>query len=68
VLRNRQSVFTVSARSKPKREVSRLVVHETTKGGNLDASLIERAKAIVQRYDCTMIKGVAPNVVPLKRI
>jgi len=61
-------VYGLSAFEAEALEVLRLVVHQTTKGGNLDASLIERAKAIVERYDCAMIKGEAPNVVPLKRI
>jgi hypothetical protein len=49
-------------------EVLRLMVRQTERGENLDADLVERAKAIVERYDRTMIKGhEAPGVVPFRR-
>lgn len=49
-------------------EVLRLIVRQTERGENLDASLFERAKAIVERYDRAMMRGhEAPGVVPLRR-
>jgi hypothetical protein len=49
-------------------EVLRLIVRQTARGENLDADLVERAKAIVERYDNAMMRGhEAPGVVPFKR-
>ena len=49
-------------------EVLRLIVRQTEKGENLDAELVERAKAIVSRYDQAMMRGhEAPGVVPFRR-
>ena len=46
----------------------RLVVRQTERGENLDAGLVERAKAIVERYERAMVRGhQAPGVVPLRR-
>lgn len=48
--------------------VLRLVVRQTERGENLDADLLERVKAIVERYDRAMMRGhEAPGVVPLRR-
>jgi hypothetical protein len=49
-------------------EVLRLIVRQSARGENLDADLVERAKAIVERYDNAMMRGhEAPGVVPFKR-
>jgi hypothetical protein len=49
-------------------EVLRLIVRQTERGENLDANLVERAKAILERYDRAMMKGhEAPGVVPFRR-
>ena len=49
-------------------EVLRLIVRQTERGENLDAHLVERAKAILERYDRAMIKGHAgPGVIPFCR-
>ena len=49
-------------------EVLRLVVRQTERGENLDADLVERAQAIVERYERAMMRGhQAPGVVPLRR-
>ena len=49
-------------------EVLRLIVRQTARGENLDADLVERAKAIVERYDNAMMRGhEAPGVVLFKR-
>jgi hypothetical protein len=49
-------------------EVLRLIVGQTARGENLDALLVERARAIVERYDNAMMRGhEAPGVVPFKR-
>jgi hypothetical protein len=49
-------------------EVLRLVVRQTERGENLDADLVERARAVVERYDKAMMCGhEAPGVVPLRR-
>jgi hypothetical protein len=49
-------------------EVLRLIVRQTARGENLDADLVQRAKAIVERYDNAMMRGhEAPGVVPFKR-
>ena len=49
-------------------EVLRLMVRQTERGENLDADLVERAKAIVERYDRAMMKGhEAPGVIPFRR-
>ena len=43
-------------------------MRQTERGENLDADLVERAKAIVERYDCAMMRGQeAPGVVPFRR-
>jgi len=42
-------------------EVLRLVVRQTERGENLDADLVERAKAIVDRYDRAMMRGRKEN-------
>jgi hypothetical protein len=48
-------------------EVLRLVVRQTERGENLDADLLERAKAIVARYDQAMMRGhEAPGVIPFR--
>jgi hypothetical protein len=48
--------------------VLRLVVRQTKRGENLDADLLERAKAIVDRYDKAMMRGhEAPGVIPFRR-
>jgi hypothetical protein len=50
-------------------EVLRLLVRQTERGENLDAELVERAKAIVDRYDNAMMRGhEAPSVVPFRRV
>jgi hypothetical protein len=44
----------------------RLIVRQTARGEKLDTDLVERAKAIVERYDRATLKGHdAPNIVPL---
>jgi hypothetical protein len=49
-------------------DVLRLIVRQSARGENLDADLVERAKAIVERYDNAMMRGhEAPGVVPFKR-
>ncbi len=49
-------------------EVLRLVVQQTERGENLDAALVERAKAIVERYDRVMMRGhESAGVIPLRR-
>jgi hypothetical protein len=49
-------------------EVLRIVVRQAERGENLDADLVERAKAIVERYDRAMMRGhEAPGVTPLRR-
>jgi hypothetical protein len=49
-------------------EVLRLIVRQTERVGNLDADLVERARAIIGRYDRAMMRGnEAPGVVPLRR-
>jgi hypothetical protein len=49
-------------------EVLRLVVRQTELGKNLDADLVERAKAIVDSYDRAMMRGhEAPGVVPFRK-
>jgi hypothetical protein len=49
-------------------EVLRLVVRQTERGENLGAGLVERAKAIVARYDQVMMRGhEAPGVVPFRK-
>ena len=49
-------------------EVLRLIVRQTELGENLDANLVERAKAIVERYDRALIKGhEAPGIIPFRR-
>jgi len=50
-------------------DVLRLLVRQTERGENLDAGLVERAKAIVDRYDNAMMRGhEAPGVVPFRRL
>ncbi len=49
-------------------EVLRVIVRQTERGKNLDADLVERAKAILERYDRAMIKGhEASGVIPFRR-
>ena len=49
-------------------EVLRLIVRQTERGENLDADLLGRAKAIVERYDQAMMRGhEAPGVIPFRR-
>ena len=49
-------------------EVLRLIVRQSEGGENLDADLVERAKAIVERYDRAMMKGHAGRgVIPFRR-
>jgi hypothetical protein len=49
-------------------EVLRLIVRQTERGENLDADLVERAKAIVARYDQAMMRGhEAPGVIPFRK-
>ena len=49
-------------------EVLRLVVRQTERGENLDAGLIERAKAVIARYDQSMTRGQeAPGVIPFRK-
>jgi hypothetical protein len=49
-------------------DVLRLIVQQTERGHNLNADLVERAKAILDRYDSTMMRGhKAPNVVSIRR-
>ena len=49
-------------------EVLRLIVRQTERGENLDADLVERAKAVVERYNKAMMRGhEAPGVVPLRK-
>jgi hypothetical protein len=46
----------------------RLIVRQTARAENLDADLVERAKAIVEHYDRALMRGhKAPGVVPLTR-
>jgi hypothetical protein len=48
--------------------VLRLIVRHTKRGQKLDATLLERAKAIVESYDRTMKRGnQAPGMLPLRR-
>ena len=48
-------------------KVLQLIVRQTERGENLDADLVERAKAIVDRYDRAMMRGhEAPGVIPLR--
>jgi hypothetical protein len=45
--------------------VLRFIVRQTERGENLDAEIVERAKAIVDRYDRDLMRGhEAPGVVP----
>ena len=49
--------------------VLRLIVRQTERGENLDAEIVERAKAIVDRYDRALMRGhEAPGVVPFRRV
>jgi hypothetical protein len=49
-------------------EVLRLIVRQTERGENLDADLVARAKAIVDRYDQAMTRGhEAPGVIPFRK-
>jgi hypothetical protein len=48
--------------------VLRLIVRQTERGENLDADLLARAKAIVERYDQAMMRGhEAPGVIPFRK-
>jgi|GEM_PF-6796604 hypothetical protein len=50
-------------------EVLRLIIRQTERGENLDAELLDRAKAVVDRYDRAMMRGhEAPGVVPFRRV
>ena len=49
-------------------DVLRLVIRQTERGENLDAELVERARAIVDRYDRAAMRGhEAPGVIPFRR-
>jgi hypothetical protein len=49
-------------------ELLRLVVRQTERGENLDADLIERAKAIIARYDQAMTRGhEGPGVIRFRK-
>ena len=49
-------------------DILRLIVRQTERGENLDADLVERAKAIIARYDRALMRGhEAPGVVPFRR-
>jgi hypothetical protein len=44
------------------------LVRQNERGENLDADLVERAKAIVDRYDKAMMRGhEAPGIIPLRK-
>jgi molybdenum-dependent DNA-binding transcriptional regulator ModE len=47
--------------------VLRLVVRQTEGGENLDADLVERAKAIIARYDQATTRGQRPGVIPFRK-
>jgi len=50
-------------------DVLRLVIRQTERGENLDAELIERARAIVDRYDRAAMRGhEAPGVIVPSRL
>ena len=47
-------------------DVLRSLVRQTERRENLDAGLVERAKAIVEQYDNAIMRGhESPGVVPL---
>jgi hypothetical protein len=49
-------------------DVLRLVIRQTERGENLDVELIERARAIIDRYDRAVMRGhEAPGVIALRR-
>jgi hypothetical protein len=49
-------------------DVLRPIIRQTERGENLDAELVDRAKAILDRYDRAMMRGhEAPGVVPFRR-
>jgi hypothetical protein len=49
-------------------EVLRLVIRQTERGENFDADLIERAKAIIARYDQAMMRGhEGLGVIPFRK-
>ncbi len=49
-------------------EVLQLVVRQTDRNENLDANLLERARAVVDRYARVLMKGSeAPGVIPFRR-
>jgi hypothetical protein len=49
-------------------DVLRLVVRQTERGEALDADLLERAKAIVGRFDKTLVRGHETlNVIPIRK-
>ena len=49
-------------------EVLQLIVRQTERGEALDADLLERAKAIVGRYDKTLVRGHETlNVIPIRK-
>ena len=48
-------------------DVMRRIVRQSEGGKNLDADLVGRARAIVERYDRAMMKGHAgPGVIPFR--
>ena len=62
-------LFGLDEMEKEALDVLRLLVRQTERGKNLDADLVERAKAIVDRYDNAMTRGrEAPGVVPFRRL
>ena len=49
-------------------EVLRLIVQQTERGENLDANLVDRAKAIIAGYDQAMMRGrEGPRVVSFRK-
>jgi hypothetical protein len=49
-------------------DVVRLILQQTARGQNLNARLVERAKAILEKYDRVMKRGHdAPGVIPFRR-
>jgi hypothetical protein len=67
--RSKPNAFTALVNLKPRAmEVPRLVIRQTERGENLDADLVERAKAIVDRCDKAMMRGhEAPGVIYIRR-
>ena len=49
-------------------EVLRLIVQQTERARNLDAVLVERAKALLEKHDRVMKRvRKAPGVIPFRR-